>query len=264
LDANEQFWRLAYLLQPVPFLLLWAVLLIRSGLYKRYRLLTAYLLWSGILTILAAYFQQAEMNRAYRTLYFIYRPGTWALSAAVLLELFRITTGVSPALSRAGRWFANGATGLAFLIGVGLAAGGSAGRIGADRWFVFERSSYIAITALSVLMLGFAVAFRLRERRNVVILSVLLAAMLGGSAVIWLLRPPERSLLFAWLMNINLTVSIVIGMLMVKPSGEALPQPAVSPEVQRMQEEIIETMQKTTENLKKDAKEGVEDPPPGD
>jgi len=254
------------LLAPVVLMLWWATRLIRWRLHKRYRVLTVFLLWTSAITVVAVFLVMTDRNEAYRSLYFTYRAAEWVLSLAVVLELFRLTVELSPALAKAGRWFANAATGAALLIGVALAAGGSAGEIERVRWFVYERSFYTAILALSLLMLGFAALFRVRERRNVIVLACVLGYMFSTSAVLWLLSDPMNlSRIYDVLLSVNMFVSLLIGILLVKPAGEEIPEQILNDgSIRDLEPEIVAQLERTTRQLAQDAKKGLEDPPSGD
>lgn len=255
--------QLTMILAPVPLLVWWTVKLIRSGLHRRYKLLTLYLVWSAVMALAAAGMNMSGSEAGYRVLFFLYRSGDWALSIAVLLELFRLAVEVSPALANAGKWFANLATAATILGGVALAASGSSGGIDLASWIVYERSFYISIIALSVMMLAFVALFRVRERRNVVVLACLFAYLFSSSAILWLVRDPANvSVTLDILLSTNMVISLLIGVLIIKPAGEKLPEQAAAPELREMESELTERLEATTGQLKRDAVEGVEDPPP--
>jgi|GEM_PF-2571574 len=252
----------ALILTPVPLLVWWAVKLVGADLHRRYKLLTVYLVWSAVMALAAAGTYASGWQAGYSVVYYLYRSGDWALSIAVLLELFRVAVAVSPALSNAGRWFANVATAITLLGGVALAASGSSGGIDAASWFVYERSFYIAIIALSVLMLAFVAMFRVRERRNVVVLACLFAYLFSSSAVLWLARDPSNySLTVEILLAANMVISLLIGILIVKPEGEKLPEQAAAPELRDMESELTSGLEAASQHVKRDAVEGVDDPP---
>lgn len=254
------------LLAPVVLMLWWAIRLIRWGLHKRYRVLTVFLLWTSAITIVAVFLLATERSQAYRSLYFTFRAAEWVLSLAVLLELFRLTVELSTALAKAGRWFANVATAIALLVGVALAAAGSAGEIESVRWFVYERSFYTSMLGLSLLMLGFAALFRVRERRNVTVLACVLGYMFSTSAVLWLLQDPASpSQIYNLVLPINMFVSLLIGIFLVKPEGEEIPEQILKDgSIRDLEPEIMEQLERTTRQLAQDAKKGLEDPPSGD
>lgn len=236
----------------------WAVRVYRLALISRYRILFVYLVFSAALWAvgLGAYSAWGPLDSPYLNIYLFHRSTDWALSIALMLEIYSRAIEVSPAISRAGKWFLNPALALALLAGVGMAAGSAV--IDADKfmrvWAVYEESYYLGLLVMSVLMIGFLLLFRVKERRNVLLLGGVFGSLFGAGAVLWLTRSPENANDFTF--QVVYIIGLAVGGSLMSKDGEKPPDQGVSREMRNMEQQLVKTMQDTTRSLGESARKG--------
>jgi hypothetical protein len=95
-----------------------AVKLWRTGLFKRYRALTAYLLSSWLYSVCILVFFHDFHSPAYKLWWEIFQPLTWVFSVWLILELYSLILEKHKGLATFGRWVQYVGFGLATLISV--------------------------------------------------------------------------------------------------------------------------------------------------
>jgi hypothetical protein len=81
-----------------------AIKLWRTALYKRYKALIAFLLFSGIYSLGALFFSPNYQSPAYKIYWEIGQPLTWLFSVWVVLELYSLILERHKGLATLGRW----------------------------------------------------------------------------------------------------------------------------------------------------------------
>ncbi len=170
----------------------WAIRLWRLDLAARYPLLLAFLIGEALLDVSG--YLIYRISGSHSQLYIWFWPSSRVISSTlfflVMLQVYQrlvesyegfrtlgqvvlyAATGVSSAIVL-GSLFLDPSTDLQSLPGF---------------WIVEERSVYIALTAVALALLGFAVVFRLVPPRNVLILFAVFGLLFIGQASMWTLR----------------------------------------------------------------------------
>ena len=238
-------------------LAVWAIRLWAAKLVGRYRVLFIYLVWSAALGAygLVVFMNRSTDREAYNTVYFLHRYTDWALSAALLVEIFGRSIEVSPAIARAGKWFANFAFGLALLAGVGVAAVTvTDGQSMLKSWPAYEEAYYIGLLILTGLMIGFLLLFRVREPRNLLVLGGVFGFLFGSAAILWLTRSPA-SPQNLWFQGVYI-LGLAVGAALMSRDGEKRPDADIPAEVLAIEPELMDTLRSTTEALHREARSG--------
>ena len=171
---------------------LWAFRLWRLGLATRYPLLTAYLAGEILLDI-SGYLIVRFVGPGSQ-LYGYFWPASRLLTSTlfflVLLEVYRHLVEGYAGLQKLGQLVLYAAVALAGAIVLGSTFLDPSADLQSlwGFWAAEERSVYLALTAVSLVLLAFAVFFQLALSRNVVILFAVFNLMFIGQALLWTLQ----------------------------------------------------------------------------
>lgn len=171
---------------------LWAVRLWRLELAAQYPLLLAFLIGEILLNISG--FLLLRLAGARSQLYLWFWPSSRVISSTlfllVLLQVYQRLVENYEGFRRLGQMVLYASLGIAFAIVMGS--------IFLDPytdlrtlwgfWVAEERSVYLALTAVALALLGFALFFHLIPPRNVLILFAVFGLLFIGQALVWTLR----------------------------------------------------------------------------
>lgn len=177
----------------VPALcVLWAVRLWRMGLAARYPLLVVCLVGEALLEVSGFLLFRfvGRGSQLYLWFWLISRVASSTLFFLVLLQVYQRLVERYEGLRKLGQWTLHGALGVASLIVLGSIVLGPTTDMHSvpGFWIVEERGAYLALTAMSVLLLGFGVFFRLPPTRNVLVLFGVFGLLFAGQASLWIFR----------------------------------------------------------------------------
>ena len=208
------------------FAALTAVRMRRSGLYRRYPFLFAYLLFQAPFSITPAIMNLA--SRAYFWYWEISTPIEWMIEILVVRELCGLVLERFRGLASLGRW--------SMYAGVALAAAISLATLlpripnavtHRSRmlfyWFAGDRGIHLALAIFLLLMMLLASRYPVPLSRNVVLNAVMFTALFLGNTLGALLRT-LFDFRVAVAMNIGLTastgVSLIVWFFALTPKGE--------------------------------------------
>jgi hypothetical protein len=170
----------------------WALRLWRLGLATRYPLLVAFLVGEALLSVVGyvVYRFAGQSSSLYVLFWPISQVVSSTLSFLVLLQVYQRLVERYEGLRRLGQIALHVALGIACAIVLGSIILGPTTDLRAlpGFWIIEERGVYLALTAMSVLLLGFAVFFRLVPTRNVLLLFGVFGLLFAGQASLWVLR----------------------------------------------------------------------------
>lgn len=171
---------------------LWAVRLWRLGLAAQYPLLAAFLIGEVVLDIsgFLAYRLAGVRSQLYVWFWPISRVIASTLFLLVLLQVYQRLVERYAGFHKLGQMVLYASVGVASAIVLGsiFLAPDTDLRTLPGFWIVEERSVYLALTAVALALLGFAVFFRLIPPRNVLILFAVFGLLFIGQALVWALR----------------------------------------------------------------------------
>ncbi len=168
--------------------LAWAARLRGLRLLSSYPSLALYLLFSTLsswLVLTAHYLYRG--SEAYGWFFVVTQPVGWTLLLCVVLEIYQRMIRGYEGLGRMGRLVMYGAVGaLAVVLTFLLLLDKPDGALGQWRnfWFRQERSVYLGLCGLSVVLAGFGAYFHLRVGRNVVVVFSAFGALFVGQALV--------------------------------------------------------------------------------
>ena len=176
-----------------PFLsALWIVRLWTQGLATRYPLLLTFLIGEIVLDLsgFAIYRLAGLRSHLYVWFFLVARIATATLFFLVLLQVYQRLVDDYYGFRKLGQMLLYGCLGLATVIVLGsIFLDPSANlRTLSSFWILQERGIYLALTAVSLVLLGFAIFFRLAPSRNVLTLFAVFGLMFASQASMWALR----------------------------------------------------------------------------
>ena len=170
----------------------WALRLWALGLATRYPLLVAYLIGETLLSVFGyvLYRFTGESSPIYLLFWPVSRVISSTLSFLVLLQVYQRLVERYEGLRRLGQIAVYVALSVAAAIVLGSVILGPTTdwKSLPGFWIIEERGVYLALTAMSVLLLGFAVFFRLVPTRNVLLIFGVFGVLFAGQASLWVLR----------------------------------------------------------------------------
>ena len=177
-----------YLL-PAVAQLAWAARLGGLRLLSRYPSLALYLLFATLSSwvVLTAHYLYHFDSEMYLWFFVVTQPVGWTLLLCVVLEIYQRMIQGYEGLGRLGRLVMYGAVGaLAVVLMVLLLLDKPDGALGQWRnfWFRQERSVYVGLCVLSVVLAGFGSYFHLRVGKNVVVVFGAFGALFAGQALV--------------------------------------------------------------------------------
>jgi hypothetical protein len=164
----------------------------RMGLASRYPFLLVCLVGEFLLGVtgpLLARFA-GRGSQSYIWFWLFSRVASSTLLFLVLLQVYQRLVEGFEGLRKLGQLALHCALGVASLIvltSIALGPTSSLNTIPAF-WMVEERGTYLALTIMSMLLLGFGVFFRLPPTRNVMTLFGLFGLLFAGQASLWMLH----------------------------------------------------------------------------
>ena len=169
--------------------LAWAVRLRGLRLLSSYPSLALYLLFSTLSSwlVLTAHYVYRADSEAYAWFFVVTQPVGWTLLLCVVLEIYQRMIRGYEGLDRLGRLVMYGAVGaLAVVLTFLLVLDKPDGALGQWRnfWFRQERSVYLGLCGLSVVLAGFGGYFHLRVGKNVVVVFSVFGALFAGQALV--------------------------------------------------------------------------------
>lgn len=171
---------------------LWAVRLWRLGLAAQYPLLLAFLVGEALLNISGFLVYRLAGVRSHFYIWFwpISRVISSTLFLLVMLQVYQRLIERYEGFRKLGQIVLHASVGLASVIVLGsiFLDPNTDLRTLPGFWIVEERSVYLALTALALVLLGFAAFFRLVPPRNVLILFAVFGLLFAGQAMVWALR----------------------------------------------------------------------------
>jgi hypothetical protein len=171
---------------------LWAALLTRFGLAARYPLLLAFLIGEIFLNISGylVYRLAGPRSELYIWFWSSSRVISSTLLFLVMLQVYQRLVDHYQGFRRLGQMVLYAALGVASAIVLGslFLDPHTDLRSLPGFWIVEERSVYLALTAVALAVVGFAVFFRLVPPRNVLILFAVFGLLFIGQAFAWTLR----------------------------------------------------------------------------
>lgn len=162
------------------------------GLATRYPLLSAFLIGETLLAVCgyAVYRFSGERSQIYVMFWPLSRVISSTLSFLVLLQVYQHLVERYDGLRKLGQMALHVSMGIASAIVLGSIVLGPTTdwRSLPGFWIVEERGVYLALTAIALLLLGFALFFRLVPTRNVLVLFAVFGVLFAGQASLWILR----------------------------------------------------------------------------
>jgi hypothetical protein len=181
------FWALATVL----LWALWAVRLWQHGLARRYPLLLAFLVGETLLGLSGILISRSAGTRSLFYMWFwsISRFVSSTLLFLVMVQIYQKLVERYEGFRRLGQIVLYCTLGVAAAIVLGSiwSASHTALQTIEGFWIVEERSVYFALTAVALILLGFAVFFRLVPSRNVLILFGTFGLLFVGETFVWAL-----------------------------------------------------------------------------
>lgn len=172
--------------------LFWALRLWRLNLVAQYPLLMVFLVGGAVLEVLGFFVYRLAGPRS--DLYVWYWPASRVISSTlfflVLLQVYQRLVDRYEGFRKLGRVTLHVTLGIASaIILASIVLGPSTNwQSLSGFWIVEERGVYLALTAMVVLLLGFAVIFRLIPTRNVLVLFGVFGLFFAGQASLWVFR----------------------------------------------------------------------------
>ncbi len=161
--------------------------LFATGLYRRYRVFFAYLVFevlhSAILSIIG------PKSGAYQKVWVLTEPIDWLFYVLVVLEIYSLVLADYRGLATVGRWILIAAIVVALLAsGVSLTA---PSRFTQSHlmtyYYVAERAVYFSLVAFLLSLLGFLMQYPITLSRNIIVHSMVFSVYFLGNTVFYLL-----------------------------------------------------------------------------
>jgi hypothetical protein len=160
----------------------------RTGLYRRYRALLAFLLYSLIYEGLVPAFWSESASTGYRWFWLISQPITWLLSVWVVLELYSLILERHKGLATLGRWlqYAGFTVSTVLSLLVMIPRGtihGSPADVVLPIYYATERGVDCGMLLFLVCMLFWLSYYPVPLSRNVILHSAIYAALFLSNSV---------------------------------------------------------------------------------
>jgi hypothetical protein len=200
----------------------------RTGLYKRYRALLAFLIFVAIYWPGALFFSQNYRSQAYKTYWEISQPLTWFFSVWVVLELYSLILERHKGLATLGRWVQYAGFTVSVLVSFltllpKIKTGGVRANAIALYYYPIERGVDCGMLIFLLFLLLWLTQYPVPLSRNVVVHSfvytiLFLTNSLGVFAQMFFGVEPSPLLTFA--LNALFGLGILAWLVFLTPKGE--------------------------------------------
>jgi hypothetical protein len=200
----------------------------RSGLYKRYRALLSFLLFSVVYQLGALSFSDNYRSQAYKTYWEISQPLTWFFSIWVVLELYSLILERHKGLASLGRWVQYAGFAISVLISVlallpKIETGGARANAVALYYYPIERGVDCGMLVFLLFLLLWLTQYPVPLSRNVVVHSFIytllfLTNSVGVFGQMLIGFRPSPVLTFA--LNALFGLGILAWLVFLTPKGE--------------------------------------------